>query len=110
MTVSARTIDDGITHEVTRDWSIGPRVACGIAVTWTGGSYSRCAERYEDREVDCMACVAAGVGDQWSEPARVLNPCGEIALGESGTCVPPTGGGDPGEPGFLPGHATILTG
>lgn len=57
-----------------------------------------------------MACVAASVGDRWSEPARAFNPCGEIAPGVSGACVPPTDGGDPREPGFLPGHATTLTG
>lgn len=111
MTASARTVDDGITHEITNSLSVGARVACGAIVTWTGASSSRRAERGEDREVDCMACVAASMGDQGSEPARVFNPCGEIAPAESGTCDPPPRDGGADEPGFLVGpRATTLTG
>jgi hypothetical protein len=64
MTLTAQTTDDSITHEVINDQRYGPPVWCGTPVAWTpddwllARGYSRWADRHEDREVDCMACVA----------------------------------------------------
>ena len=83
---------------MTRDTAYAPLVACDVSVAWEGSEWwGRKAERHEDREVDCMACIAAGLEPRASYRHTVShNPCAEIELRVSGLL-----GDGPGEPGFL---------